>query len=454
MENEGKSELWSAGKSSYGQLGQGTDNNSSDEFKSLDYDKENIVFKDVCLGFDHALAITTEGELYGWGRNEEKQLGMSDTKNYWSPTKIPYFENYYAREIKCGRYHSAVKVSPKGNRNKIMYLHLGDNNGCDNESKTDEGILHLHQFDKGNINYWNSGYRNLFFYYDGEEKGSSNVGIHHGYTCDVTGQTPIEGTMHFYKDDEKVWHFLSREGYEKQKSALPDIVYATKYYIESIQTKEWPEIDADSILEETKEHHEPEYRAYNSIDNEMATPGVKTNEIEIFEKESHDINPLIFYRLSRPLKDNKYPPELNLEKYHEKSKYYGIRIEADPDYSFMKNEIIMELERDRYMNIQDRIKNFDDKYDEELNKQIENNLEMMQQNFVECPYVFLIAGEIEFEDPGLRMVPSESVQSRIDSLVMFNQYLLKSLPFLCFEEELIFEKDKGNTILQTESLTA
>jgi E3 ubiquitin-protein ligase HERC2 len=79
---------------------------------------------------------------------------------------------------------------------------------------------------------------------------------------------------------------------------------------------------------------------------------------------------------------------------------------------------------------------------------------MMGQTFIECPYVFMMAGEIEFENPSLRALPTESVQSRIDSLVMFNQYLLKSLPFLYFEEGLIHEDSKGETVLQTQSLTA
>ena len=260
--------------------------------------------------------------------------------------------------------------------------------------------------------------------------------------------------MHFFKDNENKWHFLSKEGYEQSRTDLPPIIYATKYYIKDIEGKEWPEFDSEDLLEESKEPTPPNYIASIKVNNEKVQPPPKYNENEIFEKEVYDMNPLIFYRLARPLKDTKSLPELDLEKYHEKSDLYGLRVEADPDYSFMKNGIIMALEFEKYESIQNRIQNFDPKYDQELMKHIEKNLEMMQQNFIECPYVFLMVEDIEFEDQTLKNLPNNHIQSRIDSLVVFNQYLLKSLPFLIFDEELIHQEGEGETVLQTESLTA
>ena len=148
----------------------------------IDYDSENITFSDFKIGKDHALALTTEGALYGWGNNVDKQLGLADTKNYFSPTKIEYFENYTVHEISCGGFHSVVKASPKDEKDKIMFFNLGNNNGCENEGKTEEGILHLNDFDNADIKYWSSGYKNTFFFYNGEENASANTGVHHGYT--------------------------------------------------------------------------------------------------------------------------------------------------------------------------------------------------------------------------------------------------------------------------------
>jgi hypothetical protein len=453
VEIEEKPQLWSAGLHPNGLLGQGDGVTEFREFKVMTYDTENIVIKDFTLGYDHGLAITAEGQLYGWGKNDHKQLGLADTKNYFELVKIEYFANYTVHEISAGKNHSLIKASPIDDKDKTMFFLVGNELHLVIEGRTEEGVLHLTEYDNTTATTYINGPSNIVFVFDGQEDPSANVGIHHGYTCDVTKKTPIEGTMHFYKSD-KEWHFLSKEGYEEAKDTLPSVCYATKYYVEDIQGKEWPQFDSNDILEETKEHCEPTYRAILNVDGEIVVPNPKTNEDGIFEKEYDDINPLIYYRVARPIKDGKSLPALKLENYHKKTELFGIKVEADPDYSFMKNDIMMALEFEKYLDIQDRIKLFDSKYDEELLKKIEENLIMMGQDFIECPYVFMMAGEIEFENPGLRALPTESVQSRIDSLVMLNQYLLKSLPFLYFEEGLIHEDSKGETVLQTESLTA
>jgi alpha-tubulin suppressor-like RCC1 family protein len=37
----------------------------------------------------HTLAIAANGDLYVWGRNEEYQLGLKDTRNRYNPTLLP-----------------------------------------------------------------------------------------------------------------------------------------------------------------------------------------------------------------------------------------------------------------------------------------------------------------------------------------------------------------------------
>jgi hypothetical protein len=453
VEVEGKPQIWAGGYAYNGILGTGDETNQC-ELKVVNYDHENIVFKDARFGNDHILAITTNGELYGWGQNSSKQLGLPEAKIYYAPTKVPYFENYVVHEIRCGKYFSIVKASPKDNLEKTMIFNIGNVQGISSDGKTEEGILHIERFDDSNFKIMEAGSTITIFAYDGESKASANVGVHHGYTCEITKQCPIEGTMHFYKREDGNWIFLSKEGYEQAKNSLPQICYATKYYIEDIQSKNWPELKPKEILEDTKAEFEPSYLSNVNVSGESIKPMAETNEEGIFERESHDINPLIFYRITKPIKDGASLPELKLEDYHKKTDMFGIRIEADPDYSFQKNDMIIGLEYDKYLSMQDRIKLFDEKYDAELLKQIENNLTVMQQNFIECPFVFLMAAELEFEAPGLRALPTENVDARIKSLVMLNQYLLKSLPFLCFEEGIIHVDDNGKTKLQEESLTA
>jgi alpha-tubulin suppressor-like RCC1 family protein len=59
----------SMGKSDKGLLGQGSTVDISDKFEKLDYDYKQVKFADVSLLYDHAIALTDSGLVYGWGSN-------------------------------------------------------------------------------------------------------------------------------------------------------------------------------------------------------------------------------------------------------------------------------------------------------------------------------------------------------------------------------------------------
>ena len=56
LEN-GEEQLWSAGKSDQGLLGQGNSIKLSKTFKPIKYDSTNIKFTDISMKFEHAVAI-------------------------------------------------------------------------------------------------------------------------------------------------------------------------------------------------------------------------------------------------------------------------------------------------------------------------------------------------------------------------------------------------------------
>ena len=69
----------------------------------------------------------------------------------------------------------------------------------------------------------------------GEDRLNHDAGVHQGYRCEVTNQSPIKWTMHFWKSGDS-WNFLSQQGYEelKQNQKVPDIYYTNKYLINNI----------------------------------------------------------------------------------------------------------------------------------------------------------------------------------------------------------------------------
>lgn len=148
VEVDGKSQLWSTGYSSYGLLGQGDGVTTSKAFSPLSYNTETTVFTKAVIKYYFGMALTDKGELYGWGQNGYKQLGMTDTKNYFTPVEIPFFKNYYVHDFDCGDYHALIYASPRDDMSKKQMFATGDIRGISDQSgKTAEGVLHIKQFD-------------------------------------------------------------------------------------------------------------------------------------------------------------------------------------------------------------------------------------------------------------------------------------------------------------------
>ena len=68
------------------------------------------------------------------------------------------------------------------------------------------------------------------------------------------------------------------------------------------------------------------YYAHNNHADNKIFPVPKSDGTNIFTPESHDVNPLIFYRVARPLKEEVKLPTLNLATYFEQSEYHGLKL--------------------------------------------------------------------------------------------------------------------------------
>ncbi|PHU17924.1 Ultraviolet-B receptor UVR8 [Capsicum chinense] len=80
----------SFGRGDFGRLGHG---NSSDLFtpqpiKAL----HGTRIKQIACGDSHCLAVTMEGEVQSWGRNQNGQLGLGTTEDSLVPRKIEAFK--------------------------------------------------------------------------------------------------------------------------------------------------------------------------------------------------------------------------------------------------------------------------------------------------------------------------------------------------------------------------
>jgi|LauGreDrversion4_2_1035121.scaffolds.fasta_scaffold89509_2 alpha-tubulin suppressor-like RCC1 family protein len=118
--------LMSAGTSTDGLLGQGSDDITKlTTFTKLNYDNTKLSFKKISLLTRHALAISTDGDLYGWGSNDLYRLGQpADVKSLNKPTPIDFFND-------------RTKIS------KVLDIASGD----------DHSFVYIQELDKFGFNY-------------------------------------------------------------------------------------------------------------------------------------------------------------------------------------------------------------------------------------------------------------------------------------------------------------
>ena len=115
-------ELFSFGKSIYGQCGYGQHENISsptkvffDENQNLKYENnKEIIITDIKCGGEHSLFLSSNNKVYACGHGYLGQLGLGNNKNFDSPIIVKSLTNKKIIEIAAGWSHSLV-LSGEGN---------------------------------------------------------------------------------------------------------------------------------------------------------------------------------------------------------------------------------------------------------------------------------------------------------------------------------------------------
>jgi uncharacterized repeat protein (TIGR02543 family) len=115
--NLGRLFFW--GANNYGQLGDGSTQNSTNPIlvDSVQFTNPDEKFVEIAIGDEHNLALTNYGELYTWGRNGSGQTGAGNQLFYSSPQLInPRLIQY------SGFLSSETIVSIKASGNNSSFL--------------------------------------------------------------------------------------------------------------------------------------------------------------------------------------------------------------------------------------------------------------------------------------------------------------------------------------------
>jgi alpha-tubulin suppressor-like RCC1 family protein len=94
-------DVWAWGDNQYGQLGIGTKINVTNPVKATNLSGFTAIYVD---GANHAIALKSDGSLYGWGYNISGQLG--DGTKIDKPTAVPISIGLNILSLALGKYHS------------------------------------------------------------------------------------------------------------------------------------------------------------------------------------------------------------------------------------------------------------------------------------------------------------------------------------------------------------
>jgi alpha-tubulin suppressor-like RCC1 family protein len=99
--------VWAWGNNEYGQLGTGDTQPRSTPVAVKNLRGLDLV--DIAAGGWHSVALTADGEVYGWGRGEHGRLGFGDDKSSkMIPQKVHTLESEFIVQVSCGGTHSVA----------------------------------------------------------------------------------------------------------------------------------------------------------------------------------------------------------------------------------------------------------------------------------------------------------------------------------------------------------
>ncbi|XP_016408301.1 RCC1 and BTB domain-containing protein 2-like [Sinocyclocheilus rhinocerous] len=98
-------EVYAWGHNGYSQLGNGTTNHGlTPALVSTNLISKRVT--EVACGSHHTIALTTEGETYGWGYNCNGQLGLGNNGNQQTPCRIAALQGINIVQVACGYAHT------------------------------------------------------------------------------------------------------------------------------------------------------------------------------------------------------------------------------------------------------------------------------------------------------------------------------------------------------------
>jgi hypothetical protein len=251
--------------------------------------------------------------------------------------------------------------------------------------------------------------------------------------------------MHAYLKEDK-WVFVPADEYEAQKHTLPDICVAFKCPIQNMdkafsEHKSFLQMDSKMALGgesqvsslSGKKVQDVVYSTHVKLGTEDVK--VTLSELEYNKETTHfDTNPLIFFRLKKPLLTSQKLPIIDLKNAYNTTSKFGFEFEVTPDFSYQANSKLLSQTVDSYKEFCQQLDKYPQgadqiKADEELREQMSKQIASDCPENLELKHIekFKVK-DMKFKDEKdhgsglLSKVPASVIEKRVNLIWHFNYF--------------------------------
>jgi hypothetical protein len=132
---------------------------------------------------------------------------------------------------------------------------------------------------------------------------------------------------------------------------------------------------------------------------------VNHTEKTILEDDLYSMNPLIFFRVAKPMKKDAKLPSIDLEKFYKQDSPHGLDLEIVPDLTHQKNKQLIKLTQANWDEILENDSKFDAKFKIDLLRTVDASISSIVNEKAIKDVNFekeVKMGELKFKEKGLK----------------------------------------------------
>jgi len=163
---------------------------------------------------------------------------------------------------------------------------------------------------------------------------------------------------------------------------------------------------------------------------------VNHTEKTILEDDLYSVNPLIFFRVAKPMKKGAKLPSIDLEKFYKQDSAHGLDLEIVPDLTHQKNKQLVKLTQAAWDEILENDSKFAAKFKTDLLRTVDASISNIVNEKAIKDVNFekeVKMGELKFKEKGLKRLNEKVKKQKASLYWMLNTFFFALLPYVSKE---------------------